>query len=207
MTELFAHAQNRTPKTIPIPDGELILIENFYSTSDANVLLNGLMKNSDWQQETVQVYGKKHLTPRLSAWYADKGVQYQYSGLLHQPNSWSALLWAIKIDIEHELNLHFNSVLANLYRNGNDNVGWHADDEERLGKNPTIASLSFGATRRFDLRHKKSNNENVQLHLNHGDLLVMRGSLQHYWKHQIPKQKKITEPRINLTFRQTAVDS
>ncbi|NER06998.1 MAG: alpha-ketoglutarate-dependent dioxygenase AlkB [Okeania sp. SIO3C4] len=202
---LFQHPQNRTPETIEIENGQVVLYKHFYSTEDADKLFGALMKLVPWQQEQITLFGKTHPVPRLSSWHGDPKVSYVYSGIVHEPNPWTEPLAAIRLDVEKELGEQFNSMLANLYRDGNDRVGWHADDETNLGWNPFIASLSFGVTRRFDLRHKKDKTKRLQLHLNHGSLLVMKGTLQHNWQHQIPVQKKITEPRINLTFRQTGI--
>ncbi len=203
MQSLFKYEQNRIPQQIDIEDGELVLYEHFFSTSQADKLLNTLLEEIPWQQEEITIFGKTNLVPRLSSWYGDSGVEYTYSGILHKPEPWSEKLMEIKNEIETELLQSFNSLLANLYRDGNDRVGWHADDEKSLGRNPLIASLSLGATRRFDLKHQHDKEKRLQLHLNHGNLLVMKGALQHHWHHQIPVQKKITDPRINLTFRQT----
>jgi alkylated DNA repair dioxygenase AlkB len=118
------------------------------------------------------------------------------------PESWIPPLLLIKERIEKVIELNFNSVLVNLYRNGKDYVSWHSDDEPELGNNPTIASVSLGETRRFQLRHKSNKNlDTVEIALNHGSLLIMKGSTQHFWKHQVPKTSKLLKARINLTFR------
>lgn len=148
------------------------------------------------------MYGKTFDVPRKTAWYGYEGFNYKYSGIECNPDPWTKELLEIKTVIEHFLPQQcFNSVLLNLYRDGNDKVSWHADDEPGLGTNPTIASVSLGATRRFDLKHKEYPEQKLQLELNLGSLVIMTGSLQHHWLHQIPMQKRIMEPRINLTFR------
>jgi alkylated DNA repair dioxygenase AlkB len=142
------------------------------------------------------------LEPRLTAWYANQGTHYAYSNKILHPKDWSVELIELKIKIEEILpGKSFNSVLLNLYRDGNDKMGWHSDNEKELGSNPCIASLSFGATRYFDLKHKKDKTKRFRFELSSGMLLVMSGSLQDYWLHQVPQQKKVKEPRINLTFR------
>jgi len=133
-------------------------------------------------------------------WYGDPDAYYHYSGVTHQPIPWTIELLAVRSKIEQCCQCVFNSVLANLYRNGNDSMGCHADDEKELGVNPVIASLSFGDSRLFKLHHKKRK-ETLDIQLEHGDLLIMSGSLQHHWVHCLPKTKQFKKPRINLTFR------
>lgn len=156
--------------------------------------------NTNWQQHQVFVYGKWHPTPRLTAWQSTAGQSYGYAGLQHPAEPMTAALLAIKIKLENLTNAPFNSVLLNWYRSGADAMGWHADNEPELGKNPVIASLSLGATRQFVLKHNQlPQKEYFDLH--HGSLLVMRGATQHHWKHALPRSKKVLEGRINLTFR------
>ena len=146
------------------------------------------------------MFGKQIPSPRLVAWYGEKEAAYRYSGILHQPNPWLPELLSIKEIIEQKFNLQFNSVLANLYRNKSDSMGYHADNEIELGKNPIIASLSLGVTRKFNLKHKKSKTLH-KMTLTNGSLLIMSGDTQNNWYHSVPKQKKATAERINLTFR------
>jgi len=187
---------------IDLAGGELYYMDNFISPNSISAYYNTLNSTIKWEQETIKMYGKKFLVPRQTAWYADSGVTYKYSGINHQPQPWNSLLLELKKNIESLVdNAKFNSVLLNLYRNGNDKMGWHADNEKELGINPTIASVSLGATRRFDLKHKTDSNKKLKIHIKSGSLLVMRGALQHNWLHQIPMQKKVLEPRINLTYR------
>ncbi|MFO0495765.1 MAG: alpha-ketoglutarate-dependent dioxygenase AlkB family protein, partial [Flavobacteriia bacterium] len=136
----------------------------------------------------------------LTALYGNEGKPYRYSNIVMQPNRWSSLLMYIKNEVEEQCQTHFTSVLLNYYRDGKDSNGWHADNEKELGIDPVIASISFGAERRFDLKHNLTK-EKISFNLSHGSLLVMGGSLQHFWKHTIAKAKKIEEGRINLTFR------
>lgn len=194
-------SNERTFEEIPIKDGKLLFMRNFMPEDKAQEYYQALLKNIDWVQEEVTVFGKKHLVPRETAWYGEKGIKYVYSNVHHAAKQWTKELYEIKKVVEYFTpNDLYNSVLLNNYRHGNDKVGWHSDDEPELGKTPTIASVSLGATRRFDLQHKETK-EKVQIHLNSGSLLVMGGELQKYWKHQIPAQKKIEGGRINLTFR------
>jgi alkylated DNA repair dioxygenase AlkB len=139
--------------------------------------------------------------PRLTAWYGDQGKSYTYSGIEQHPEHWHPTLKLIKSKIEQIAQISFNSVLINLYRNGKDSVSWHSDDEPELGENPIIASVSFGATRRFYLRHKHSKNHKIDIDLASGSFLLMQGETQHFWQHQIAKTAKEIQPRINLTFR------
>jgi alkylated DNA repair dioxygenase AlkB len=155
----------------------------------------------------ITVYGKEHDTPPLTAWYGDTGTAYTYSGLKMNPFPWTSDLLFIKEKVDKEAGVIFNSVLLNLYRTGKDSVGWHRDNEKEFGINPVIASVSFGETRPFHLKHKsdsyriKKDIEKVIIPLAHGSILIMKGKTQHLWEHQIPKTAKDISPRINLTFR------
>lgn len=149
------------------------------------------------------MFGKWIDQPRLTAWYADPGLSYTYSGLEWEPMEWNDILLDLKSIVENYAQYSFNSVLLNLYRDGKDSMGWHSDDEPELGKNPVIASLSFGQSRMFHLKHRfDKSTEKVRMELVNGSLLVMRGTTQHFWHHQIPKSKRPLQTRINLTFRQ-----
>lgn len=181
-------------------DGEAYLYRNFFDRQKADQLLDTLLKEIPWQEDHISIYDKLIKVPRLISWHGD--VNYKYSGVDHKPNPWTDTLLSIKARLEDELKAQFNSVLLNWYRNGQDSIGMHADNEPELGKNPTIASLSLGSERTFKLSHKKKKYE-IDLPLRHGDLLVMAGSLQEHWKHGIPKEKNVREARVNLTFRQT----
>ena len=150
------------------------------------------------------MFGRIVPAPRLEAWYGDPEAAYSYSGLAHDPMPWTADLQAIRMAAERASGARFNSVLANLYRDGSDSNGWHADDEPELGETPAIASLSLGATRRFLFRHRASG-ERVEIQLEAGTLLIMRGAVQQCWQHSVPKQRTVQAARINLTFRSVAV--
>ncbi len=141
--------------------------------------------------------------PRLQSFMGNEGIEYTYSNLLMRARPWLPFMLTLKQQIEAASNSHFNTVLANLYRNGQDSMGWHSDDEPELRRNPTIASLSLGEQRRFLLRTKGSKSASIEVPLKSGSLLIMSGELQHYWQHSIPKTARKIRPRINLTFRQT----
>jgi alkylated DNA repair dioxygenase AlkB len=185
-----------------IQDGELLIARRFILPEKADAYFQLLLQNIEWKQEEIVVFGKKYHEPRLTAWYADQGTHYAYSNKKLQPKDWSVELIELKTQIEEILpGKSFNSVLLNLYRDGNDKMGWHSDNEKELGPEPFIASLSFGATRFFDLKHKQDKTKRFRFELSSGMLMLMSGSLQDYWLHQVPQQKKVKEPRINLTFR------
>ncbi|TRX55787.1 alpha-ketoglutarate-dependent dioxygenase AlkB family protein [Thalassomonas sp. M1454] len=180
--------------------GDLIYIANFYQAAQSEQLCQALEVELVWRQETIRLFGKSVLIPRVQAWYGDKDAHYQYSGLSLTPLPWTATLMQIKTDVEQQISTTFNSVLANLYRNGQDSMGWHSDNEKQLGEQPIIASVSLGQERKFSIKHKSSG-EKIDLILQSGSLLIMHGNLQQDWQHSIPKTKKIIDKRINLTFR------
>lgn len=188
---------------IPIEDGRLLYDSQFLSQKESDRLFSQLEKEIHWEQDEIIMFGKKILQPRLHAWYGDPGISYTYSGLKMQAKAWTEELQEVKVKISSIFPAQYNSVLLNLYRSGKDSMGWHSDDEKELGKNPIIASLSLGQVRKFHLKHKKRKDlDTVRLELSHGSLLIMAGSTQHHWKHQIPKTAKTVQPRINLTFRE-----
>lgn len=181
-------------------DGSAVLHAGLLGDDEAAEIFSRLMQEVAWESRTITVFGKRHLEPRLSAWYGDDGARYSYSGIDLEPAAWTPTLSRLRTLCEQVSGARYNSVLCNLYRDGNDKMGWHSDDEPVLGSEPTIASLSLGATRRFRLRHRGTR-EVVECGLEAGSLLVMSGLSQKCWMHEVPRQKKIVEPRINLTFR------
>ncbi len=183
-----------------IENGEYIFYPNFFSKSESDSLLKNLRSNILWKQESMNMYGKKIDFPRLTAWYGNNDKPYSFSGITLQPLPWTSEILTIKSKIEPIAKTEFNSVLLNLYRDGNDSISWHTDAEKELGINPIIASVNFGATRKFQLRHIKTK-EKLEIELTHGSLLIMQGELQHFWQHQVPKTSKVVGERINLTFR------
>jgi alkylated DNA repair dioxygenase AlkB len=183
---------------MPIDDGELALLAQLpLPMSNAEVFAR-LLNETPWREESVVVYGKRHLQPRLTAWYGD--ASYTYSGLRLEPLPWTALLLEIRAAVEAVCGQRFNSVLLNRYRNERDSMGMHSDDEPELGEAPVIASLSYGATRTFILRHKRDK-RTVRLALEDGSLLLMSGQLQRNWLHGINKATRQLGERLNLTFR------
>ncbi|HBA65363.1 MAG TPA: alpha-ketoglutarate-dependent dioxygenase AlkB [Methylococcaceae bacterium] len=188
-------------KNLAPRDGDVFLLKQYYSSDEANELFAILFDRLVWQEESIWMFGKPVNVPRLTCWYGDPDAVYSYSGVKHEPLSWTAELNAIRQRIQSDFAYTFNSVLANLYRSGQDSMGYHADNEKELGINPAIASLSLGDERLFRLVHNKSK-EKLDLALGHGDLLIMAGSLQHHWRHAVPKTGQFKSSRINLTFRE-----
>ena len=187
--------------TFNIPDSDIEYYSNFFDSNRANELFEQLKIEIPWQQDNITVFGKTHPQPRLTALFGNEGKPYSYSNIVMQPNSWNPLLLFIKNGIEEICQENFTTVLLNYYRDGKDSNGWHADNEKELGRNPVIASVSFGAERFFHLQHNTIKEQKLKINLEHGSLLIMRGATQHFWKHQIPKTTKEIGPRINLTFR------
>jgi alkylated DNA repair dioxygenase AlkB len=182
-------------EAIPFRDGELYFQKHFPLPPDA---MARLVAETDWRSEKIKLWGKEYLQPRLTAWHGDK--RYTYSGLSLDPQPWTPLLSEIRDAVIAACGHGFNSVLLNLYRNGQDSMGMHSDDEAELGVNPVIASVSLGATRTLVLRHKRSK-DRIKLDLNDGSLLVMAGATQHHWTHGIARENRVSEQRLNLTFR------
>lgn len=183
-----------------ITNGEYLFYPDFFSKAESDLYLQNLKEDIDWKQESMNMYGKQVNFPRLTAWYGDNDKPYSFSGITLEPKTWNKELVTIRQKIEPLSNVVFNSVLLNLYRSGNDSISWHTDAEKELGINPVIASVNFGATRKFQLRHIHTK-EKLEIELTHGSLLIMQGELQHYWQHQVPKTSKVVGERINLTFR------
>ncbi|MFC0251613.1 alpha-ketoglutarate-dependent dioxygenase AlkB family protein [Massilia consociata] len=194
--DLFDSATTLTP--IPVRDGELAWLAQLPLPWPNEIVLARLVAETDWREETVVVYGKRHLQPRLSAWHGERA--YRYSGLSLAPQPFTPLLASIRAAVEAATGRDYNSVLLNYYRDGRDSMGMHSDNEPELGPDPAIASVSFGATRTFILRHKASK-ETIRLPLSDGSLLFMAGALQANWMHGINKTAQAVGPRVNLTFR------
>jgi alkylated DNA repair dioxygenase AlkB len=183
-----------------LPDAEIEYHPSLFNSEKANELFELLKNEIPWQHDEITVYGKKHLQPRLTSLFGNDGKPYGYSNIIMQPNRWNPLLMFIKNEVEAICNENFTTVLLNYYRDGKDSNGWHADNEKELGRNPIIASVSFGAERVFQLKHNVTN-QRQNINLENGSLLIMKGTTQHFWKHQIPKSSKEIGARINLTFR------
>ena len=165
------------------------------------MLFEKLINEIPWQQDDITIFGKTHPQPRLTALFGNEGKPYSYSNIVMQPHAWNPILMFIKNEIEEICSENFTTVLLNYYRDGKDSNGWHADNERELGRNPIIASVSFGAERSFHLQHNTTKDAKLKITLENGSLLLMKGETQHFWKHQIPKTAKLIAPRINLTFR------
>ena len=181
-------------------DGSARLKSSFFSQTESDRFCSAICEEVPWSSHDLVLFGKRMTEPRLSSWIGDAGVAYTYSGVRRSPEPWTLTLAHLRIECERATGAKFNSVLANLYRSGQDSMGWHADDEPELGAEPVIASLSFGDERRFDFRHRVSG-ETVSVVLPHGSLLVMSGTTQTHWKHRIARTKRSVSPRVNLTYR------
>jgi alkylated DNA repair dioxygenase AlkB len=194
-------AVGRSFLTLDLPEAEVVFYPAFFPAAEADRLLRELRDSTAWRQDTIKFFGKTVDVPRLTAWYGDEGTRYIYSGIENVPLSWTPPLLEVKRAVEPPSGVVFNSVLLNRYRTGKDSVSWHADDEPEFGDQPVIASVSFGGTRTFQLKHKRRKELKGSIELTHGSLLVMRGETQTNWLHQVPKTAKPVEERLNLTFR------
>ena len=185
-----------------LPDAELLLDPDFLPVAEATALLAHLTVAAAWEQRTIRLFGQAFPQPRLTAWYGDAGARYTYSGLAWEPRPWLPVLARLRQRLEAATHARYNSVLLNLYRDGRDSMGWHADDEPELGPAPAIASLSLGAVRRFRLRPRAGlAHAPLGIDLPPGSLLLMRGPTQQRWQHALPKTARPVGPRLNLTFR------
>ncbi len=185
-------------KIFDLPDSELILIDNFFNKEESDYYYNTLLHQIKWREYEMEIFDKTVTAPRMIAWYEDKE---NIGASLNGPD-WTPELLTIRKKVETETELSFNSLLLNFYRNGNDSVAWHSDKEHHTGKNPIIASVTFGETRMFRLRHKfRKDIPRVDIPLHHGSFLLMAGTTNSFWQHQVPKTTKKVLPRINLTFR------
>ena len=191
-SSLFQQSDNLLPK-----DGQVVIHPHAI-----NINFETLKNSIAWKHEKIKLFGRWVLQPRLSAWYGDEATDYVYSGLKNTPKPWNEVLLKLKKQVEEISQAKFNSVLLNYYRDGQDSMGWHQDNEKELGINPTIASLSFGESREFQLRYKLDKTlPTIKCVLENGSLLMMSGLTQKFWQHQIPKTRKPVGERINLTFR------
>lgn len=181
-------------------DGIALYIPDFIEQHEASILYDILLETIEWQRDIVKMFGKTHILKRKMAWYGDSDKKYRYSGISRSPISWTPELLKIKQLCESFCLHSFNSCLLNYYLDGNQGMGWHADNEKELGNNPIIASVSLGAVRTFRCKHRISHHT-IDIALEPGSLLVMKGSMQHNWVHTLPVSKKIKEARINCTFR------
>jgi alkylated DNA repair dioxygenase AlkB len=186
---------------IDIPDADIRFMHRFCKPAQASYYFDRLACETPWTQPTLRVWGKEHVQPRFSCWYGDANAVYRFSGKTFRPCPWTATLQHLRQMVEAETGFGFNSVLLNLYRNGEDSIGMHSDNEPELGPMPVIASLSLGATRMFRLKHRKSLAAPISIALPDGSLLIMAGRTQECWLHGVAKERRDVGTRINLTFR------
>lgn len=193
-----------------VPGADLRYAAEFLPAPRADAVMAVLLAELPWQAHRLSLFGREVDAPRLSCWIGDAGTAYTYSRSRFEPRPWTATLAALREEIEERLGLGFNSVLANLYRDGRDSMGWHSDDEPELGADPAISSLSLGVPRTFCLRPREAcagddvAAARIALELAHGSLLLMAGATQRLYRHALPRRARVTQPRINLTFRQIA---
>lgn len=196
-TELFTTGLGGK-KIFDLPDAELILIDNFFNKEESDHYYEILLHQTKWREYEMEIFDKTVTAPRMISWYQDRGI----TGAAENCLEWTPELLAIRKRVESEVELDFNAVLLNLYRNGKDSVAWHSDKEDNSGRNSVIASVTFGETRMFRLRHKfRKDLTQVKIPLHHGSFLLMAGTTNTFWQHQVPKTAKDVLPRINLTFR------
>ena len=181
-------------------DGSAIYFGKVFSENESHALFKKLFETIDWKNDEAILFGKHYITKRKAAWYGDKNFSYTYSNTTKIALPWTTELLQIKTAVQNQTQIQFNSCLLNLYHDGNEGMAWHSDDEKALARENGIASVSFGATRKFAFKHK-GNKTKVDIILEPGSLLLMRGETQKNWLHRLPKSTKVVEPRINLTFR------
>ena len=184
-----------------LPNAQISYYPNIFSLEKSEHYFNLLKNEINWQQDDIKIFGKTYVQPRLTSLFADNGKPYSYSNITMHPHGFTSALSEIKKIVELKTKTKFTTCLANLYRDGSDSNGWHADNEKELGTNPIIASVSFGEARYFHLKHRTQKELKHKLLLKSGSLLLMKGETQHHWLHQIAKTKRVIKPRINLTFR------
>jgi alkylated DNA repair dioxygenase AlkB len=187
-------------KDLP-PGGELAYCPQWLPPERADALLAGLLAEIDWERRHVRMFGRWIAQPRLVRFQGDAGIRYRYSGDEHRADGWHPDVQRLRDELAIACGQRFDCVLLNRYRDGRDAMGWHADDEPELGRNPTIAAVSLGAERRFLLRRRDDPATRLELRPGHGSLIVMRGAVQHHWQHQLARTAKATGERVNLTFR------
>lgn len=196
----FRSAPEQSPERLPLDGADACYWPHAFARERADALLDALQREIPWQQHRLQLFGREVAAPRLSCWIGDAGATYTYSRTRFVPHAWTPVLTSVREDLAARFDLCFNSVLANLYRDGRDSMGWHSDDEPELGAEPVIASLSFGALRRFRFRSRGTREVALAIDLAHGSLLVMRGATQRLYQHDLPKFA-VAGARVNLTFR------
>lgn len=185
-------------------DGEVNYFGQIFCAQECRYYLNHLLKNIEWKNDELLIHGRHIVTKRKVAWHGDHAFDYSYSNSTKQAQGWTKELLKLKTIVEQITQTTFNSCLLNLYHNGDEGMTWHSDNEDALLKNGAIASLSFGARRKFSFKHKLTR-KTLSVALDEGSLLVMKGATQTHWLHSLPKSKKVTQARINLTFRTVVV--
>lgn len=196
-----------TLQALTLPRADLAFDPRWLPVAEADSLYRRLLADVPWETHRIRLFGRVVDSPRLSCWIGDPGARYRYSGTLFEPHPWPQSLETLRERLSAALGVEFNSVLANRYRDGNDAMGWHRDDEPELGPHPVIASISLGATRRFRLKADDASVAPLSLDLPHGSLLVMRGQTQAHFRHALPRTARPVGERINLTFRKVAGDA
>ena len=202
--QLFSDLIDENINLLP-NDGVVNYFGKLFSLKQANEYFELLMNGIEWKNDEAVMFGKHIITKRKVAWFADKEYAYTYSNITKQASKWNYTLLELKKIVEEKTGASYNSCLLNLYHNGNEGMAWHSDDEKTLGKNSAIASLTFGAERKFSFKHKQSK-ETVSVILEHGRMLVMKDTTQTNWLHRLPPTTKIKDARINLTFRTMIVE-
>lgn len=186
---------------LPLAEASVHYDPHWLATAEADALLATLCETIAWETHRIRLFGRELASPRLSCWIGDPGACYTYSGTRFEPRPWPAALAGLRERVSSLAGERFNAVLANLYRDGRDSMGWHSDDEPELGPEPVIASVSLGAPRPFVFRHRRERDRRCELQLAHGSLLLMAGTTQRYWQHALPRSARVAAPRLNLTFR------
>ena len=189
------------PERLPLEGADVIYHGCAFAPARADALLAALLQEIPWERHRLQLFGREVAAPRLSCWIGDADAVYTYSRTRFTPHAWTPALASLRDELAARFDLHFNSVLANLYRDGRDSMGWHSDAEPELGNEPIIASLSFGTPRRFRFRSRETRKVAFAIELAHGSLLVMRGATQRLYQHDLPKMAGGVGERVNLTFR------
>jgi alkylated DNA repair dioxygenase AlkB len=197
--DLFSNHTDESINFLP-KDGEVNYYGKPLTRTQADLYLEKLLTTIEWKNDEAVIFGRHIITKRKVAWYGNDNYNYAYSNINRQALQWTKELLELKALVEKRTGEVFNSCLLNLYHNGDEGMAWHSDDEKTLAENSAIASFSFGAERKFSFKHKQTK-EVINLMLEHGSLLVMKGTTQTHWLHCLPKSKRITTPRVNLTFR------
>lgn len=184
-----------------LPDCQIEYYPRFLEKDTADRYFDHLYSEVPWRQDNIRIFGKTYPQPRLTALFGNNGKTYTYSGITMSPLPFDAILEEIRKKVQQLSGCEFSTCLLNLYRDGSDSNGWHADNEKELGNNPVIASVSLGQPRYFQMKHRRQRDQKLKILLEPGSLLLMKGPTQHHWLHQLPKSKKPMQARINLTFR------